>query len=69
MPTRTAHDPTVERLAFSVEETMVALGLSRGTLYSLINTGTLRTVKANGRRLVPRTAIDTYLEGGVHVPT
>lgn len=43
---------------YTVNETMVRLGgISRATIYELINSGELRTVKLGGRRLVPAEAI------------
>jgi hypothetical protein len=54
----------VEKLAYSVNETIAAIGIKRTALYALIDSGQLRTVKANGRRLVPRSAILDFLGGG-----
>lgn len=57
----------VEKLAYSVNETIAALGVKRTALYQLIDSGQLRTVKAGGRRLVPLSSIVSFLEGGDHV--
>ena len=53
-----------ERLALSIEETAKACGLSRATLYRLLNDGKLTTIKVGARRLVPVGAIDALLNGG-----
>ena len=53
-----------EKRAYRVNEAVSAYRLSRGTLYKLIATGTLRTVKVGGRRLIPRNAIEALLNEG-----
>jgi excisionase family DNA binding protein len=50
--------PLTPRLAFSIAETEVACGLSRATIYRLIERGELVTVKRGGRRLVPRAELE-----------
>jgi excisionase family DNA binding protein len=57
-----ALDP--EALAYCVKEAARLMGVSRATLYVLISTGTLRTVKIRKRRLVPRQALLELLAGG-----
>ena len=54
----------VKRLAMSIRETEHATGLSRATLYRLIASGKLTTLKIGARRLVPIGAIDALLNGG-----
>ncbi len=49
---------TTERLAFSMTESAAASGLSRSTLYKLIEAGELRTVKRGQRRLVPSAELE-----------
>jgi excisionase family DNA binding protein len=51
-----------ERRALSVMETARAVGLSRATIYRLIEQNRLVTVKIGSRRLVPVTALDNLLE-------
>jgi excisionase family DNA binding protein len=51
-----------ERRALSVMETARAVGLSRATIYRLIEQNRLATVKIGSRRLVPVTALDNLLE-------
>lgn len=48
-----AHPDTLARGAYSVEEAVRTLGISRRSAYRLIAAGELRTVKLGGRRLVP----------------
>jgi excisionase family DNA binding protein len=56
--------PQIERRALSIEETAKTCGLSRATLYRLLNDGKLTTIKVGTRRLVPVGAIDALLNGG-----
>ena len=50
-----------EKRAYRINEAVAAYRLSRSTIYKLIATGTLRTVKIGGRRLVPRDALEALL--------
>ncbi len=55
----------VQRLTYTVGETLVVLGIGRTAFYEqLVNTGRLHTVVVGGRRLVPRSAVHELLEGG-----
>jgi excisionase family DNA binding protein len=54
-----------ERRALSVKETALAVGISRATLYRLVQQKRLATVKIGSRRLVPVGAIDALLEKAV----
>jgi excisionase family DNA binding protein len=49
-----SHD---QRLALRINDAAVAIGLSRSTLYKLMATKQLRTIKVAGRRLVPMDAL------------
>lgn len=40
------------KLAYRISEAVVASGLSRSTLYQLIGSGRLKSVKIGGRRLI-----------------
>ena len=51
-----------EKFAYSVNEAIKILGLGRTTLYKLIASGLLKTVKIGGRRLIPRAAIEALLQ-------
>jgi excisionase family DNA binding protein len=51
-----------EPLVDSVNDAAVRLGLSRTTLYELMSTGKLRSIKIGKRRLIPRDAQRQLLE-------
>jgi excisionase family DNA binding protein len=53
-----------ERRALSIRETAQACGLSRSTIYRLIEQKKLATLKLGSRRLVRPEAIDALLDGG-----
>jgi excisionase family DNA binding protein len=53
-----------ERRALSIKETAQASGLSRASLYRLIEQKKLTTVKIGARRLVPVGAIDVLMREG-----
>ncbi|GAB3979170.1 hypothetical protein GCM10029978_073830 [Actinoallomurus acanthiterrae] len=46
---------------YRVAEAREILSLSRSTVYELIRSGRLRTVKEGGARLVPASAIQDYV--------
>jgi excisionase family DNA binding protein len=51
-----------ERLTMTVEEAGDALGISRATAYTLVNTGRLPAIRISDRRIIiPRKAIDDLL--------
>jgi len=50
-----------ERLAFSVEEVAVMLGLSVRNVYTQIKSGVIKSVRVGDRVLVPRYAVDDLL--------
>jgi excisionase family DNA binding protein len=52
---------TVTPVLYRVEEAAEALRVSRGTLYGLIRSGQLDTVKVGSRRLVPVAALHEYV--------
>jgi excisionase family DNA binding protein len=56
---------SLERKALSVAETARAVGISRATIYRLIEKKRLATLKIGSRRLIPVAAIDALLSGGV----
>jgi excisionase family DNA binding protein len=59
----TNHQPQ-ERRALSIREAAQACGLSRATIYRLIEQKKLATLKVGSRRLVRPEAIDALLAGG-----
>ena len=52
------------RRAYQINEAAVAYRLSRSTLYKLMSTGTLHSVKVGGRRLIPVEALEALIAGG-----
>ena len=53
--------PSTTRLN-PLEAAMERLNLSRSTIFALIGSGKLRTVKVGRRRLVPESAIGEFIE-------
>jgi excisionase family DNA binding protein len=51
------------KLAYSVVEFAQAIGISRPTVYVMIQRGQLRTVMIGRRRLIPASEIDRVLSG------
>jgi len=51
------------RRAYSISEAQQLCCLSRATIYKLIGTGQLKTIKILGRRLIPVEAIESLLKG------
>jgi len=54
----------MERIYISIREAGSALGVSRSTIYRLMDGGQLETVKIGRRRLVRREAIAALVERG-----
>jgi excisionase family DNA binding protein len=54
--------PLTEKLALSVEETGVLLGISRDLAYDLVARGELPSVKLGRRLVVPRRALEEALD-------
>jgi len=54
----------MERIYISIREAGGALGVSRSTIYRLMDCGHLETVKIGRRRLVRREAIAALVERG-----
>ena len=52
---------STERVAFSVEEAAGRLGVSRSLIWKMVNQGTIRTVRAGHRVLVPVSAVEEFL--------
>ncbi|MCR5872290.1 MULTISPECIES: helix-turn-helix domain-containing protein [unclassified Sphingomonas] len=50
-----------DAVAMSVDEASAALGISRGTVYKLMDTGTLESKKVGGRRLVSAASVRALL--------
>jgi excisionase family DNA binding protein len=47
-----------------VDDAARVLNVGRSTVYDLIRTGRLRSIKIGRRRLVPREALDALIAGG-----
>ena len=55
--------PTVDApLAYSVDQALNLIQVSRSTLYSWINSGELASVKIGGRRFIPRRALEALFD-------
>lgn len=54
----------IEPLALSPAQAARALSLSRPSLYGLLNSGQLRSVRVGSRRLIPVAALRALLEEG-----
>ncbi len=52
-----------EKDAYSKKEAASRLGLGAMTLHRLTKDGTIRTVKAGGRVLIPRSELERFLAG------
>jgi excisionase family DNA binding protein len=52
----------VDKLLLTVDEAAQKLGIGRSTLYGLIRTGKLRTVKIGRRRLISTNALTEVVE-------
>jgi excisionase family DNA binding protein len=48
-------------VVYRVEEAAQALRISRDSIYELIRSGRLRTIKVGARRLVPVVALSEYV--------
>lgn len=52
---------TAPRLAYSIDETAVALGVSRRTIYDLISDGRLTSAKIGARRVISHSELERFL--------
>ena len=50
-----------EKLAFTIAEACVALGIGKTSLYELISSGELKSIRAAGRRLIRRSDLEAFL--------
>ena len=51
------------RLLVSVREAAARLGVSRSSVYELLNAGRIESVKVGARRLVPSEALESFVAG------
>ncbi len=61
---KTAGDFNVQQITLSIADACVALSLSRSSIYKLINSGRLRTLKIGSRTLVTAESIQALVDGG-----
>jgi len=52
----------IPRLLYTVRDTAWLLSISRSKVYELIQSGRLRSVRIDGARRVPASAVDQYLD-------
>ncbi|GAA4664054.1 helix-turn-helix domain-containing protein [Amycolatopsis dongchuanensis] len=50
----------VEKVGYSIEDAMQATGLGRTTIFELLRTGQLESIKVGRRRIIPADAIRAY---------
>lgn len=53
------------KLAYSVNETAAALGLSASSIWKWISLGQLRAIRVGGRTLITAEELDRVLETGI----
>ncbi|HVT76979.1 MAG TPA: helix-turn-helix domain-containing protein [Acidimicrobiales bacterium] len=51
-----------ERLSYSPGEAAAVLGVSRGTVYKLLDAGALASCKLGSRRLIRRSDLEAFLD-------
>lgn len=52
----------MDKIGLSVDETCKGLGVGRTTVYALLKSGELESVKVGRRRLIPASSPRAYLE-------
>jgi excisionase family DNA binding protein len=55
---------TQDKRALHVNEVVAAYGISRSTIYNLINSEKLKTIKIGKRRLIPVESAEALLQDG-----
>jgi excisionase family DNA binding protein len=61
MPRQKLQIPITERRTLTVDETAALLGISRASIYKLLDAGKIQSVLIAGRRLFPREAVDALI--------
>lgn len=51
----------IEKVGYSIEEAAQSLGVGRTTVYELMNSGDLESVKVGRRRIIPADAVGAFL--------
>lgn len=54
---------TVQPLSYNIDDAAHALGISRRSIYNLIDSGKLRKVKAGRRTLIPAADLRAIVDG------
>lgn len=52
-------------LAYNRKEAAALMGLGERTVWTLVNRGDLKSIKVGSRVLVPRKAMEDFLNGGI----
>ena len=55
------------KIAYTIKEAAAAIGLSRSTIYKLMASGELQTIRIGQRRLIRAEALNRLLTGSEHV--
>jgi excisionase family DNA binding protein len=54
-----------DRLAYNRREAAEFIGVSERTIWTLVNRGDLKSIKVGSRVLIPRKAMEDFLNGGI----
>ena len=54
-----------DKLLLTVNDAMHMMSISRGTMYSLINSGSIESLKIGSKRLIPKDSIEKYIENNI----
>jgi len=65
MPSHTPPVQPEDKLALRLDDSATISGLSRSTLYNLINAGKLKDCRVGGRRLILRADLESLIHGGI----
>lgn len=52
----------VEKVGYSIEDAMQATGLGRTTIFELLRSGQLESIKVGRRRIIPADAVRAYFD-------
>lgn len=63
----TTTETGVDKLVYSVSEVAELLGISRGSAYTYVRNGHIRSVNIGGRFIIPKQAVDEFLTIGNEV--
>lgn len=55
-------DPAPEKLSYNVPEAAAAIGVSKTTIYKMVNEGDLKTFKWAGRTLIRRDVLQAAID-------